>query len=132
MNLRELMDATNKKALAACIFLSFLGIAAIYALDIHDVPEAMKISAITKNMVGENIIACGIVKSKSVSPSETTFLALDGGNSRIRVVFFKNERSETENILRNSNVCIRGTVQIYNGSAEIIGKRLFKNALPSA
>lgn len=132
MNLRELMDETNKKALLACIFLSFIGIASIYALDIHNNPEIMKIPAIAGNMAGENIIACGIVKSKSVSPSATTFLALADGNSRIRVVFFKNERSEAVNISRNSNVCVSGTVRVYNGSVEIIGKRLLKDALPSA
>ena len=127
--MRELMEPTAKSTLIACIAFSILGIALITAFD-YDYKgsvNTINISEIDRKMAGENIIACGIVKSKSVSQSGTTFLTLADRGSKtqfISLVFFKNEMHEIENISRGENVCAKGVVQIYNGSAEIIGRKI--------
>ncbi len=128
--MRELMEPTAKRTLTACIAFSLIGIALITAInyDYEDAIKTVNISEIDRKMSGENIIICGIVKSKSVSKSETTFVTLADKNSKtqtqfLSLVFFKNEMHETKNISRGSNICARGTVQIYNGSVEVIARK---------
>lgn len=118
--------------IAACIMLSVAGILLITATDLTEIVKAVNISEIGGGMSGENIITCGSVKSKSISPSGTAFILLGDGASRIRSVFFKNEMHETENATRGSDFCLKGTVKIYNGTTEIIGKRKIIYVKPNA
>ncbi len=122
------MKYTNNKAIIACIIVSLLGIVSIAALEINEDIAAFKISEIDRKIAGENVIACGVVKSKSTSPSGTTFLTLSEKKSSIRIVFFKNEGALAENVSRGLNLCIKGNVQSYNGSIELIGKGVFYTA----
>ncbi len=118
------MEKNTKKILIACIAFSFLGITLIAALDYVSAAGAVNVSEIDSKHIGENIIVCGIVKSKSISQSGTTFMTLAENGKKIPFVFFKNEMHEAENISRGSSICARGTIQMYNGSAEIIGRRV--------
>lgn len=127
VNVRELMEQTAKRTLIACILVSLAGIAFITALDYEDNTRTMDITKIDNKLAGETIIVCGDVKSKSVSSSGITFITLAEKNSKaqtIPLVFFKNEVHETENISRGRSLCARGTIQIYNRSVEIIGRKI--------
>ena len=121
------MSYTTKKILIACIASSFLGIAFITAADYETDVNRVNISEISSKIAGENIIACGVIKSKSVSESGTTFLTLAENGSKARLVFFKNDMHETENVSRGESICAKGVVQIYNNSAEIIGRKIIKS-----
>ena len=121
--MRELMEFKNKKLAATCILMSIIGILSIAAIDIGSEAKAVKISEISREIAGENILVCGTVKSKSISQSENAFLVLSEEKSSISVVFFKNEVGEVENISRGSKICVSGAVQTYNGTTEVIGRR---------
>lgn len=123
------MKCTKNTMIAACIMLSAAGILLIAAIDLTGTEKEVNISQINSGISGENIITCGNVKSKSISPSGTAFIVLGNGTSKIRAVFFKNELHEVENATRGSDFCLKGTIKIYNGTAEIIGKKkvIFKH-----
>lgn len=118
------MEQATKRILTACIIVSAAGITLITALDYEGNARTMDIAEIGSKMAGENAIVCGAVISKSISSSGTAFITLAGNSSKIRLVFFKNEVHETENISRGRSLCARGTIQMYNGSAEIIGRKI--------
>lgn len=122
----EATTYTTKKILIACIVFSIMGITLITALDYEIDAKRANISEIDSKLAGENIVVCGTVKSKSVSQSGTTFLALYENGSKARLIFFKNEQHEIENISRGEIICAKGVVQIYNNSAEIIGRKIIK------
>ncbi len=112
------------KYLIACIALSLLGIILIAVVDFKENVAITKISEITDRMAGESIIACGVVKSKSISPSQTAFITLTNESASIRTVFFKNELREVEDSSRGSNLCVKGNIQVYNGTLEIVGRKV--------
>lgn len=116
------MNNTNRYIIA-CITLSFLGIISIAAIGFEEKITPAEVSEITAGMAGENVMVCGTVKSKSISPSGTAFLTLANGSASIRAVFFKNEAREVENSSRGSKLCIKGNIQIYNGTLEIVGRK---------
>jgi len=132
VNIRELMEETAKRILIACIIASIAGIASITlitALDYESNMETTNIAEISSKMAGENTVVCGYVKSKSISQSGTTFITLAEKNSKtqtIPLVFFKNEARQTGNISRGQSICARGIIQIYNGSAEIIERKIIQ------
>ncbi|VVB60725.1 Exodeoxyribonuclease 7 large subunit [uncultured archaeon] len=116
------MNNTNKY-LIACVMLALIGIISIAAIGFEEDITPTEMPRITNRMAGENVIVCGIVKSKSISPSGTAFMSLADGSTSIRAVFFKNEVREVQNSSRGTNLCIKGNIQIYNGTLEIVGRR---------
>ena len=126
----ESMEPITKRILIACIIASIIGITLITALDYYGDTRTANITEIDSKMAGENIIICGIMKSKSVSKSGTIFMTLADKSSKVKtaqtipLIFFKNEVHETENISKGLEVCVRGTILIYNRSAEIIGRKI--------
>ncbi|MBU4300189.1 MAG: OB-fold nucleic acid binding domain-containing protein [Nanoarchaeota archaeon] len=122
----EATTNTTKKILITCIAVSILGISLITAIDYGADAKRVNLSELGSKLAGENIMACGIVKSKSVSQTGTTFMTIAENGSKARIIFFKNERYKTENISRGESVCVNGVVQIYNNNAEIIGRKIIE------
>lgn len=119
------MKYENNSMIFVCIIAALFGIASIAAFEINESSATVRISEIGEGLAGENVAVCGIVKSKSISPSGAAFLTVSEGKSSIRLVFFKNERYLIESVARGSNLCVKGNVQIYNATIEIIGRSVF-------
>ena len=128
VNLREItLDERSIKKL--CIFMSFLGLAIIYIMEITTSISYTEISDITKDNIGEHIKACGTVNKKYVTDKGHIFFDPED-NTSIKVVIFKNNNNPTppENIENDKALCLEGTVKLYQGELEIICDRLLTDS----
>ncbi len=128
VNLREItLDERSIKKL--CIFMSFLGLAIIYIMEITTTIPYTELSDITKDNIGEHIKACGTVNKKYVTDKGHIFFDLKD-NTSIKVAIFKNNNNPVppENIENNKALCLEGTVKLYKGDLEIICDRLLTDS----
>ncbi|MEA3229624.1 MAG: OB-fold nucleic acid binding domain-containing protein [archaeon] len=103
--------------------ISIMGIIILaYSTEMHN-PQQIQIKDITENMQGDCILVCGIVK-KSRNSNNMLFMELESNKESIDIIFFniKNERT----IPKYTELCVKGTVEIYKEKTEIIGKKIIE------
>lgn len=93
-------------------------------------PQSHITPAQAKDHVGKSVTVCGIVASTkyaTTAKKSPTFLNLDEPYPRqiFTVVIWETDRGkfgQPEVGLKNKNICVTGTVQLYRGKPEIILK----------
>lgn len=123
------MADTDVNMARICTIAAAVGIALIFGSSYFGSSNEVELASIGKNMIGENIVSCGIAESlpKESKNGDALFLKLGGmrenSNGSITVVFFKNEMHAAKNISRGSKICVEGNVAVFGGNIEIIAKR---------
>lgn len=128
VNLREAtLDERSIKKI--CIFMSFLGLAIIYLMELTAITPCTEINKITKDNIGEQLKVCGTVNKKYVTDNGHIFFDLKD-NSSIKIALFKNNNNPTppQSIENNKQLCLEGTVKLYKGDLEIICDRLLTDS----
>ncbi|MBW6461711.1 MAG: hypothetical protein K0B07_01555 [DPANN group archaeon] len=105
------------------IYLSFtitlLGlILLVYATNTFT-PEITQIKYIDESFQGKYVFICGTVKNiKTIG--QNTIITLESENVQINSIFFDTK----QNIKLNNNICIKGRLEIYKNTIEILGDKI--------
>ncbi len=113
-------DITN-----VCLLVAIVGIVIIYLADTNLDPLPITGAELSKALVGEKVVLCGKITSVSTSEKGTFFLKIDDGTKTDVVLFQNRATKETvENIEKDKQACITGTVAEYRNTIEIIATKV--------
>lgn len=109
------MNADKKTLLSISILFSVIGILLIYYASTRFEPEVVKISDISKGMMGETVRIRGKV-IEADHHKKTLFMRLKDPSGEINAVKFDCE----EKNLENKEIELLGEINLYEGDLEII------------
>lgn len=115
---------TNTKMAFVCVAVSLAGLLIMLASNSFGDIKHIQIAGITKEMAGERAVICGTVRAISDNGKDTVFIKLSDGNSTISAVFFHDVNERVSGVVKGSEICIEGNIQVYHGAPEIIGRKL--------
>jgi len=120
-------DRNDKMALA-CVAVSIAGlIIMIVSNSFYDAPR-IELGSITKEMAGEKVVLCGTAGTSRDNGKGTVFLKLSSGGKTFDAVFFQDVSEKAAAIKSGREICIEGTVQVYNGDLELVGRKITEYA----
>lgn len=112
-------NLTSRELRKISLIISVIGMIILsYSADTYS-PEHMLTKDIDESIQGQYILVCGIVKDLRQADSNT-FMQIEDKDKSIDIVFFE----KIDSIKDNSNICIKGVVEIYKGKVEILGKSI--------
>lgn len=123
------MDERTLRNIA--VYCSIVGLIILFVVSENLELQKTRIGEIGIDDIGKNVRICGIIDSKFVSKNQHIFLRISDVTSDINVVLFSDtvknlERYGTNanNLERNSEICVVGYIDEYEGEIEIIGKKI--------
>ncbi len=123
------MDEKTLRNIA--IVCSISGLVILFVVSENLELQKTRIGEIGIDDIGKNVRICGIIDSKFVSKNGHVFLRLSDEISDISVVIFSDTVKNLERygtnankLERNSEICVIGYIDEYEGEIEIIGKKI--------
>ncbi len=112
----------ERNLLQLSLLISVLGLITLFIVSRTIELPVAGIGKITPEDIGKNVRVCGQVVSKFVSKTQHIFLEVKDNTGSVDVVVFNNSvaKSSAQNLEKNQDVCITGTVDEFENKLEIL------------